>query len=63
MAKAKREIIQKEDCGFVSLYYGEEVHEEDAQALVSALEKEYPDIEFMLRNGKQPLYYYYVSAE
>lgn len=59
----RRMIGQKEDCGFVSLYYGEEVHEEDAQALVSALEEEYPDIEFMLRNGKQPLYYYYVSAE
>lgn len=62
-ALIKHMIELKEDCGFVSVYHGEDVKEEEAQALVSGLEEEYPDIEFMLRNGKQPLYYYYVSAE
>ncbi len=51
------------DCGFVSLYWGEGVTEEDAQALCAELEESYPDIEFMVRMGGQPLYYYFISAE
>jgi DAK2 domain fusion protein YloV len=58
-----RMIESKEDCGFVSIYRGEGVSEEDAQALTDALAEAYPDIEFMLRDGMQPLYYYFISAE
>ncbi len=52
-----------DDCGFVSVYWGEEANEEDAQAIVDELSEEYPDIEFMVRKGGQPLYYYFISAE
>ncbi len=56
-------IGAKEDCGFVSIYWGEGASEESAEALVDGLTNDYPDIEFMVRYGGQPLYYYFISAE
>ena len=37
--------------------------EDDAAKLSEELENDYPDIEFMVRPGMQPLYYYFISAE
>ncbi|MCR5809204.1 MAG: DAK2 domain-containing protein [Clostridiales bacterium] len=62
-ALIKRIMEAKEDCGFVSVYWGEGADEESAEALVAELTDEYPDVEFMVRKGGQPLYYYYISAE
>ncbi|MBO6061501.1 MAG: DAK2 domain-containing protein, partial [Clostridia bacterium] len=56
-------IASVDDCGFVSVYWGEGASEESAQALVDKLGEDYPDIEFMVRKGGQPLYYYFISAE
>ena len=56
-------IEKKEDCGFVSIYWGEGATEDDAAKLSEELENDYPDIEFMVRPGMQPLYYYFISAE
>lgn len=47
----------------VTILYGENVDEENAAALVSSLEQKYPDAEFAIQAGKQPLYYYYISVE
>ena len=47
----------------LSLYYGEDVKEEDAEALVSEMQKDYPDLEIELQNGGQAVYYYLVSLE
>ncbi len=47
----------------VSLFYGQEVSEEQAQELVSQLEEECGDIEVELQYGGQPLYYYILSIE
>ena len=63
MKLAEMMIEKKDDCGFVSIYYGEGVTEDDAQKIVDALIEKYPEVEFMARNGGQPLYYYYISAE
>lgn len=59
----KKILEEKDDCGFVSIYWGEGASEESAGEIVSELEEEFPDIEFMARKGGQPLYYYFVSAE
>lgn len=48
---------------FISIYYGEEVETETAQALKARLELEYPDMDIDLQFGGQPLYYYFMSAE
>ena len=52
-----------EDSAIVSVYYGEDVTEEDAQALASAIEEQFPDLEVELQMGGQPVYYYIVSVE
>ena len=59
-----RKMIEiRDECGFVSVYWGEGADESSAQAIVDVLSEEYPDIEFMVRKGGQPLYYYFISAE
>ncbi len=52
-----------EDKEVVTLYYGQDVTEESAEAFVSKLEDKHPDIEFILHYGGQPLYYYVLSVE
>lgn len=47
----------------VTLYYGQDVTEEKAEAFVDKLQKVHPDIEFILHYGGQPLYYYVLSVE
>lgn len=52
-----------EDKEVVTLYYGQDVKEEQAEAFVAELEKTHPDVEFILHYGGQPLYYYVLSVE
>jgi len=52
-----------EDTELISIYYGEEVSEEDAEALKERVEEAYADCDVELQNGGQPIYYYIVSAE
>jgi len=47
----------------VTLYYGQDTTEEDANALAERLEDEFEDVEFIVQYGGQPLYYYIISAE
>lgn len=47
----------------ITLYYGKDVKEEDAQALQQAVQERYPDCDVELYYGGQPIYYYYVSLE
>lgn len=47
----------------ITLYYGEEVSEEQAGGLAAELEKLYPNAEVEYYFGGQPLYYYLVSLE
>ena len=52
-----------EDKEVVTLYYGQDVKEEVAEAFCDQLQKKHPDIEFILHYGGQPLYYYVLSVE
>ena len=52
------------DTAFITLIHGEDVSEEDAQAVSDALsEKLGSDIEVTLINGGQPVYYFIISVE
>ena len=51
------------DAEMITLYYGEDVSEENANALVARLEEAYPDAEVQALSGGQPLYYYIASVE
>lgn len=52
-----------EESAIICIYYGEEVTEEDANALGAALEEKYPDVEVEIHFGGQPIYYYVISVE
>ena len=47
----------------ITLYYGQDVKEEEALALQQAVSEKYPECEVELHYGGQPIYYYYISLE
>jgi DAK2 domain fusion protein YloV len=47
----------------ISIYYGSDVNENDADAMVEAVSAEYPDLDVELQRGGQPIYYYIISVE
>ena len=52
-----------EDSELISLYYGEEVREEDAQRFTEEVESLYPDVDVDAHFGGQPIYYYVLAVE
>lgn len=52
-----------EDAEILTVYYGEDIEEPAVNDLVARLEEKYPDMEVEMYAGKQPLYYYIISAE
>ena len=52
-----------EESELVTIYYGSDVREEDAQALLDKAKEAFPDLEIELQNGGQPIYYYMISVE
>ena len=57
------EAMDMDDAELVTLYYGEGVTEEEAEALLAHLEGIYPDAEFELYLGAQAVYHYLISVE
>ena len=47
----------------MTLFYGKDVAEEDANALAEELEQRYPDCDINMISGEQPVYYYIISIE
>ena len=47
----------------ITLYYGQDVSEEEAAALAQQVAEKYPDCDVDFHNGGQPIYYYIVSLE
>lgn len=52
-----------EDSELVSIYYGSEVSEEDAQKVLALAEEACANCEIELHSGGQPIYYYLISVE
>lgn len=66
VTEVTRELIEElvnEDHSLITLYYGEDVDEEDGEKLLKELEEEYEDLDIELVYGGQPLYYYLISLE
>lgn len=57
------DALVDDDSELISIYYGEDVAEEDAEALAEQVEEKYPDVDVELQNGGQPIYYYVLSVE
>ena len=47
----------------ISIYYGSDIQEADAESLRAQLANKYPGCDIELQYGGQPIYYYIVSAE
>ncbi len=47
----------------ISLFYGSDVQEVEAQVLAEKISKKYPEVEVDFHFGGQPLYYYLISVE
>ncbi|MCQ2754623.1 MAG: DAK2 domain-containing protein [bacterium] len=52
-----------EDSELISIYYGSEITEDDAETLRVSLEAAYPSCDVELQYGGQPIYYYVISVE
>ena len=52
-----------EDSELVTIYYGEEAKEEDAEAIASKIGAERDDVDFEIQSGGQPIYYFFISVE
>ncbi len=59
------DLIEKLRSGeeLITLYYGQEVKEEDAIALQGIIKDKYPECDVDIHYGGQPIYYYYISLE
>ena len=57
------EKMVHEDATLITVYYGSDVTEEDAQKLCDALADTYTDCDVEMQYGGQPLYYYLIAVE
>ena len=57
------EKLMNEDTVNITLFYGKEVSEEDANTLVEKLQEKFPSCDVTLIEGGQPVYYYLISLE
>ena len=57
------EKLVDEDSAIITLFYGEDVTEEDANNLRDELEEKFEDLDIEVYYGGQPLYYYLISVE
>ena len=57
------EAMVNEESELISIYYGADITEEDAEKMQMAVETSYPDCDVEVHYGGQPIYYYIVSVE
>ena len=57
------EHMYNEDASLITIYYGEDTPQEQAEALGAQFEEKYPDCDIEIQMGGQPLYYYLIAVE
>ena len=55
--------MMDDDSEVVSIYYGADTDQAEAEELASAVEELYPDCDVEVNAGGQPIYYYVISVE
>lgn len=63
VAEEMTDQMVDEDAELISIYYGEDFSEKDAEQLAGRLEEKYPDCDIEVNYGGQPIYYCIVSVE
>lgn len=64
--KGVKELLDKivtEEAEMISIYYGEDVTQKEAENIKKYAEKKFPNCDIELQRGGQPLYYYIISVE
>ncbi len=56
-------VLVDKDSELISLYYGEDVKEEDADRFTAEIEELYPELDIDTHFGGQPIYYYVLAVE
>ncbi|MDO4772064.1 MAG: DAK2 domain-containing protein [Bacillota bacterium] len=60
------ESLQKivdEDAELISIYVGQDIQEDDAEAILEKIEEAFDQCDVEMRRGEQPVYYYIISVE
>ena len=60
---ALSEAFSQYEPEFITVYYGEEVEESDADEVAAVIAGGFPNAELSVVNGGQPVYYYMISVE
>ena len=63
LLKSLAEKVQEEGKEYITIYYGEDVQEAEAQIAADVFTEICPDADVNLLRGGQPVYYYMISAE
>ena len=66
IAETTKEMLAElvdDESGMISIYYGADVSEEDAEKLTAEIEELYPDVDVDTHLGGQPIYYYVIAVE
>ncbi len=57
------EQLSADGGSYINVYYGEDVTEEDAQAITAQIQEQFPEAEVLCLPGGQPVYHYIFSLE
>ena len=63
VAEETAALMVGEETELISIYYGEDITEEEAAGLRDRIEAQYPECDVELNYGGQPIYYYIISTE
>ena len=63
VAMQMMKAVVDEESELITVYYGADTNEADAQALADEIGREFPDCDVECHRGGQPLYYYLISVE
>lgn len=63
LVKELIETMVDEESSSITLFFGEDVDENECEKLIEELEEEYDDLDIMSVEGKQPLYYFIIAVE
>ena len=66
IAETTKEMLAElvdDESGMISIYYGADVSEEDADKLTAEIVELYPDVDVDTHLGGQPIYYYVIAVE
>lgn len=61
--RVTRRLVKKHNGSLVTVFYGADADEAQANALTERLQARFPNVEINIVNGGQPVYYFLVSVE